>query len=150
MSVGGRRNPPSPNYRGCRHAKEEMQMKMSQKTPKTTTGRLIPSKLTTPGMSFAAALRGKAEEQQQPQTYQVAGPATMEPRVPVALPQQEQQKAGQSVRAPNVNYLSLDKMLKVVVTVVKQIMTESNGAVSEEAKILAITKNVLHLVDQNG
>jgi hypothetical protein len=29
--------------------------------------------------------------------------------------------------------------------VVQQIMTESNGAVSEEAKILAITKTVLNL-----
>jgi hypothetical protein len=66
----------------------------------------------------------------------------MEPRVPVALPQQEQQKAGQSVWAPNVNSLSLNKILKVVVTVVQQIMTESNGAVSEEAKILAIKKIV--------
>jgi hypothetical protein len=93
-----------------------MQKKKVQRTPKTTTGRLISSKLTTPGMSFAAALRGKTEEQQQPQTHQVAG-------VPGALPQQEQQKAGQSVRAPNVNSLSLDKMLKVVVTVVQQIMT---------------------------
>jgi hypothetical protein len=62
----------------------------------------------------------------------------MEPRVPVALPQQEQQKVGQSVWAPNVNSLSLDKMLKVV-TVVQQIMTESNGAVLEQA----ITKNCL-------
>jgi hypothetical protein len=56
-------------------------------------GGLFSYKLTTPGMSFAAALRGKTEEQQQPQTQQVAGPATMEPRVPVGLPQQEQQKA---------------------------------------------------------
>jgi hypothetical protein len=117
-----------------------MQKKKSQRTPKTTTGRLIPYKLTTPGMSFAAALRGKTEEQQQPQTHQVAGTATMEPRVPVALPQQEQQKAGQSVRAPSVNSLFLDEMLKVVVTVVQQIMTESYGAVLEETKILAITK----------
>jgi hypothetical protein len=101
-------------------------------------------------MSFTAALRGKTEEQQQPQTHQVAGPATMEPTVPVALPQKEQQKAGHSVRASNVNSLSLDKMLKVVVTVVEQIMTESNGAVLEEAKILAITKTVLNLMEQNG
>jgi hypothetical protein len=43
----------------------------------------------------------------------------MEPRVPVALPQQEQQKADLSVRAPNVKSLFLDKMLKVVVTVVQ-------------------------------
>jgi hypothetical protein len=83
---------------------------MSQRTPKPTAGRLFSSELTTPGMSFAAALRGKTEEQQQPQIHQVAGPATMEPRVPVALPQQEQQKAGQSDRAQNVNSLSLDKM----------------------------------------
>jgi hypothetical protein len=37
-------------------------------------------------------------------------------------------------------------MLKVVVTVVQQIMTESNGAVLEDAKILAVTKIVLNLM----
>jgi hypothetical protein len=53
-------------------------------------------------------------------------------------------------------------MLKVEVTVVQQIMTESNGAVLEEAlaesncavleetKILAITKVVSNLMEQNG
>jgi hypothetical protein len=51
-------------------------------------------------------------------------------------------KTGQSIRAANLNSLSLDKMLKVVVTVVQQIMTESNGAVFEETKIVAITKLV--------
>jgi hypothetical protein len=74
----------------------------------------------------------------------------MEPRVPGALPQQEQQKAGQSVRAKNVNSLALDKMLKVVVTVVQKIMTKSNSVVLEEAKILAITQIVLNLMAQNG
>jgi hypothetical protein len=74
----------------------------------------------------------------------------MEPRVPVALIQQEQQKAGQSVRAPNVNSLFQDKMLNVVVTVVQQIMTASSGAVLEEAKILAIIKIVFNLMEQNG
>jgi hypothetical protein len=64
----------------------------------------------------------------------------MELRVPAALLQHEQQKAGQSVRAPNLNSLSLDKVLKVVVKVVQQIMTDSNGAILVEAKILAITK----------
>jgi hypothetical protein len=136
------------NYRGCRHAKDDLQEKKSQRTIKATTGWLIPSKLTTAGMSFAAALRGKTEEQQQPQTDQVAGPATVGHRIPVALPQQEQQKACQSVRAPNVNSLSLDKMLKVVVTVVQQIMTESKGAVLEEGKILAFTKIVLNLMEK--
>jgi hypothetical protein len=41
-------------------------------------------------------------------------------------------------------------MLKVAVTVVQQIMTEFNGAVLEEAKIMAITKNILNLMGQNG
>jgi hypothetical protein len=76
-----------------------------------------------PGVSFAAALRGRTEEQQQPQTHQVAGPAIMELGVPAALLQHEQQTTGQLVWAPNVNSLPLDKMLKVVVMVVPQIMT---------------------------
>jgi hypothetical protein len=46
------------NYRGCRHAKEELQKRKSQRTPKTTTGRVFSSNLTTPSVSFAAALRG--------------------------------------------------------------------------------------------
>jgi hypothetical protein len=41
-------------------------------------------------------------------------------------------------------------MLKVVVTLIQQIVTESNGAVLKEAKILAITKIVLNLMEQNG
>jgi hypothetical protein len=41
-------------------------------------------------------------------------------------------------------------MFIIVVTAVQQIMTQSNGAVSEEAKILAITKIVLNLIEQNG
>jgi hypothetical protein len=41
-------------------------------------------------------------------------------------------------------------MLKVIVMIVQQIMTEFNGAVLEKAKIVAITKIVLNLMDQNG
>jgi hypothetical protein len=40
-------------------------------------------------------------------------------------------------------------MLKVV-TIVQQIMTEVSGAMSEEEKILVITKIVLKLMNQNG
>jgi hypothetical protein len=125
--------------------------KKSQRTPRTITGRVFSSILTAPGMSFAVALRGRSEEQQQHQTLHatVAGPATMEPRVPAALPQNQQTKC-QSVRAPNVNSLPLDKMLKVVVMVVHQIMTDFNGAVLEEAKIVNIKKIVLNLMEQNG
>jgi hypothetical protein len=148
LSIGGRRKLHPANYRGCRHAKE--MQKKTQRTPRTTTGRAFSSNLTTPGMTFAAALRGKTEEQQQPQTHQVAGPDTMEHRVPATLPQHDQQITDQSVQAPNVNSLSLDEMLEVTVMVVQQIMSESNGTVLEGAKILAITKIVLNLIEQNG
>jgi hypothetical protein len=37
-----------------------------------------------------------------------------------------------------------------VATGVQQIMTELNGAVSEEDKIVAITKIVLNIMKQNG
>jgi hypothetical protein len=148
--VEGEKSNPA-NYRGCRHAKEEMQKNKSQRTPRTATGSMFSSNLATPGMSFAAALRRRTEQQQQPQTYQVtvAGPATLEPRVPASLPQYEQQTTCQLFRAPNVNNLPLEKMLKVAVFIVQQIMTEFNAAVLEEAKIVAITKILLNLIEQN-
>jgi hypothetical protein len=59
------------NYKGCRHAKEELLRKMSQRIPKSTTGRLFPAKMTTPGVSFEAALSGRREDQQQPLALQV-------------------------------------------------------------------------------
>jgi hypothetical protein len=52
----------------------------------------------------------------------------------MSVPAPEQlQQTGQSVWATNVNSLSLDKTLKVVGTVAQQIITESIGAVLEEA-----------------
>jgi hypothetical protein len=41
-------------------------------------------------------------------------------------------------------------MLKVVVKVVQQIMTEFNGAELEEAKWVAIRQIVLNLMNRNG
>jgi hypothetical protein len=45
------------HYRGCRHAREELQRRKAQRAPKTAAGRVFSSNLTTPGVSFAAALR---------------------------------------------------------------------------------------------
>jgi hypothetical protein len=64
----------------------------------------------------------------------------MEPRVPAALPQQQQQTTYQSVRAPNVKGSSLNKMLNVVIMVIQQIMPESNSAVLEETKYWILQK----------
>jgi hypothetical protein len=128
---------------------EELQKKKSQRTPKTTTGRVYFSNITTPGVSFVAALRGGTAQKQQPQARQVPvadPPAQVKLSTPASG---QQQNAGQSVRGRTVNRKPLDNMLRVV-TVVQQIMTEFNGAVSEEDKIVVITKIVLNRMNQNG
>jgi hypothetical protein len=79
----------------------------------------------------------------------VARPATMEWRVLVPLYQHEQQATDQSVGAPNVNSWPLDNSMMRIVTVVQQLMTEFSGAVTEEKKIVVITKIVLNLMKQN-
>jgi hypothetical protein len=61
----------------------------------------------------------------------------------------DQPKTGQSVRASTVDSQPLDHMLRVV-NVLQQIMSEFSGAVSEEDKIVAITKIVLNLMKQDG
>jgi hypothetical protein len=123
-----------------------------QRTPRTTAGRVFPSNITTPGVSFVEELRGRTRAQRQPQTHlvAVAGPAAMEPRIPAALPQHEEQTTDQSFRALNVKSLPLDKMIKIVVMAVQQVMTESNGVVLEKTKIVVIIKIVLNLMEQNG
>jgi hypothetical protein len=73
----------------------------------------------------------------------------MEPRVSVPLYQHEQQATGQSVGAPNVKSLPLDNGMLRIVAAVQQVMTEFNGAVSEEEKIVAITKIVSNLMKQS-
>jgi hypothetical protein len=133
----GERPHPS-NYRGCSHAKEESLRRRSQRPlPKEPLGRTFAPTRTTPGKSFAAALRGKP--QQQPEQAKTIPPGETA----------QAQLSGQSVPAPCVTTSSLDDMFKVA-TVVQQIMTELNGAVSEEHKIVAITKIVLNLMKHNG
>jgi hypothetical protein len=137
------------NYRGCSHAKEELQKKKLQRAPKITKERVFSSVRTTPGVSFAVALRGSGDQQQpQPQTSQVpvAAPLTTT-RQNIRAPKLQQ--TGQSVQAPLVNSQPIKNMLKFV-TVVQQIMTEVSSAQSQEKQIVAITKIVLKLKNQNG
>jgi hypothetical protein len=136
------------NYRGCRHAKEELQKRKSQITPKTTTGRVF-SNLTTPGISFAAALRGSTAQQQRPQARQIPLADSSSAGKPNVPSPEQQQETGQSVRAAIVNSELLDSMVRVV-TAVQQIMTEFNGAVSDKDKRVAITTIVLNHMKQNS
>jgi hypothetical protein len=137
------------NYRGCSYGKEEMYRRKIPSAPKPNTGRAFSSKYIISGVSFLEAILSKADQTQQNNPHQAAAaaPATVDqPRVQT---QPKWQEAGQSVPAPIVNSLPLDNMVRVV-TVVQQFMTEYNGAVSKEAKIQAISKIVLTLMEQNG
>jgi hypothetical protein len=89
------------------------------------------------------------QQQQWPHALQVPAaspPVAKKQSVPAP---EELQQTGQSVWAAIVNSQPLDNMLRVV-TVVQQKITEFSGAVSEDAKIVAITKIVLNLRKQNG
>jgi hypothetical protein len=97
------------------------------------------SKTVQPALSFAAALRGHPAEQ----TRKEAAPPL---RATKSSTTSEQ--TGQSVPAPTVNNVNVDMFN--VITVVQQIMTELKDAVSEEAKILGITKIVFNLMKNNG
>jgi hypothetical protein len=100
------------NYRGCRHAK--LQKRKSQRRPKTTTGRVFSSNLTTSGISFAAALRGSIAQQQRPQARQipVADPSSGEKPMSLLL-NSNKKPVSQSVRAAIVNSQPLDNMVRI-------------------------------------
>jgi hypothetical protein len=69
------------------------------------------SNRTTPGVSFAAVIRGSTPQQHQQQAPQVpmAGhPSTEKQSVPAPA---EPQQSGESVRAENVNSQPLDNIL---------------------------------------
>jgi hypothetical protein len=89
---------------------------------------------TSPQQSYAAALR-QDKQHQQPQTTHTEQQY---------LPQKEFQKTDLSVQAPSSSNND------TVSTVVHQIMTKLTKAVSEEDRIMVITKLVLNLMQQNG
>jgi transcriptional regulator NrdR family protein len=82
------------------------------------------------------------------QHQQLQSPATDGKKFRPSVQQQqlrEKLQTGLSVQAPSS---SVSDMLKIA-SVVQQIMTELNGALSEENKIVIITKMVLNLIKQN-
>jgi hypothetical protein len=91
-----------------------------------------------PGKSFAAVLRGDPQHLQTEPAEMTAPLITSKTKV-----------SGKSAQASSATTASLDDMFKFA-AIVQQIMTELSGAVSEENKIVAITKIVLNLNKQNG
>jgi hypothetical protein len=129
------------NYRGCKHAKEELLKKRKPQGPPKPAGRVFSSKPVQANVTFAAALRGHTAGQKQQEAAVV--PSKPQPQAAKT----RQTATGQSVPALHVNSEAAD-MVKII-TIVQQIMTELKGAVSEEGKILAITKIVFNLMNRN-
>jgi hypothetical protein len=139
-------NPHPSNYRGCSHAKEELRKRKEQRAPKPPTGPVFSSTYATPGVSYAAALQNSTQPRQAPNP---TAARVEQPRVPPPAQQSLQQGTGQSVQTASVSIAYLDNMFRVP-SVVQQIMTGLNDAVSEEQKIVAITKIVMKLMNSNG
>jgi hypothetical protein len=142
------RNRIQPNTRAARTRRRSYRRR-SYREHKPTTGRVFSSNTVTPGVSFAAELRGGAsqEERFMPRHLpEAVTPAARKSSVPAPV---QQQKKGQSVQASHVSSQTFDNMLKVV-TVVHQIRTEVSCAQSQEDQIVAITYIVLKLMNQNG
>jgi hypothetical protein len=99
-------------------------------------------------MSFKEALQSKADQTQQSHPRKDAAAATATVDQPRVQTSPKWKRASQSAPTQIVNSLPLDNKVRVV-TVVQQFMTEYNGAVSKEAKIQAISKIVLTLLEQN-
>jgi hypothetical protein len=109
------------SYRGCSHAKEELQRRRAQWAPTEPYGRTFFSKFTSSQQPYAAALC--QDKHQQPHTTQ---------REQQYLPQKEFQKTGLSVQAPSASNND------TVATVVHQIMTKLTKAVSEEDRVWSL------------
>jgi hypothetical protein len=129
------------NYRGCKHAKEEMPKKKLQATPKHMSGRVFSYNPVKPHLSFAAALRCQGN---QPPHKEAPAASFSEPPATKA----NVQKACQSVQAPTVNGGPLE-MFRAI-SVVEKIMAELKDAASEEDKFLSVAKIVFKLMKQNG
>jgi hypothetical protein len=90
--------------------------------------------------AFAAAVRGHTDQKIHQGAAQSASTSCPE------LSKIKQQETGQSVPASSE---TSDNMLRAV-TIAQQIMTEVKSAVSEQAKIFAITKTVFSLMKDDG
>jgi hypothetical protein len=146
-------------------AKEEMLRRTPPALPKNTAKRTF-CKPVTPSTSNAATLITNTQQRHQGQPTppkdpsgdqrdtQLTAQAIRKEAKAVNTPthtdtavRDASHSSGQSVQANNVNS-SLNDMFKVA-AIVQQIMTGHNGAVTEEQKIVVITRIVINLLKTN-
>jgi hypothetical protein len=102
------------------------------------------TRLATPTVSFEEALKGqKNAQQQQTQPFTEGGEKKKKKK---EKPNKGKQRDQPGQTAGNNHTSCLDNMFKVV-NVVQHIMSELNESVSEEGKIMVITKIVMKLLN---
>jgi hypothetical protein len=127
------------SYRGCSHAKEEMEHRKNQReTNQGTAGRTFVSKYTTPDRSFASALHSSMQPQEQRPQQQQNKPAVHHEQ------QATSQASGQSVQAKNVNSNAMDDMF-VAFTMVQQPLQKPTLASSSRRGVTSYDSSGLHL-----
>jgi hypothetical protein len=127
------------NYRGCRRAKEEVRKRLQWGGC---------SVAATPTQKYPSCWRYAAASATPSDTglHRHGG----RNKCPPPLRHNQQQVPSQSVQAPNANSSSLSDLFTVVREIFQQIMTELNGAESEDDRIMAITKMKLKLMKWSG
>jgi hypothetical protein len=128
-------------------AREELQKRKTQKPQtKKTTGRVFSSRLATPTVFFAEAVKG----QQRSQPQQIQNPTATTGGADITEKQNTEKEKEQPVQpgrtTGNDNVSTLDNIFKAA-TIVQKIMTGLNDALSEEDKIITITKIVMKLIN---
>jgi hypothetical protein len=134
------------NYSGCKRAKEELQKESSEITDQGTIVRVFSSLLATPAVSFAAAVKEQQRQQTQQNKTPTATPGGTEKTEEQSIEMEMEQSVQTGRTKGNSNLSSLDNMFKFA-TIVQQIMTGLNEAVSEEDKIITIMKIVMKLIN---
>jgi hypothetical protein len=130
------------NYRGCKLAREELQKRKIQKSQtKELAGRVFSSRLATPTVSFAGAVKG----QQRNQPQQIQTPTATTGGADKAEKQSTEEEMEQPVQPSGTT--GNNNSSSLVAKIVQQIMTGLNEAVSEEDKIITITKIVMKLIN---
>jgi exopolysaccharide biosynthesis protein len=123
------KSPHSASYRGCSHAKQELQRRRKLRA-KTSA-----SKYATQDRAFASALR--SSEQQHPQQPSQKNGNSLQDKN--THQDTNHQISGQSVQAENVNINATDGVL-LAFAMVQQVMTKLSGAATEKENVAVINE----------
>jgi hypothetical protein len=119
-----------------------LQRRNAKRAPKGSSGRKFFSKFTSPEQFYAATL-SQDNQNQQPKAMQTERKVSDIPCCSICHSRNSSKEVCQYRLPESSNNTT-------VVTVVHQIMTELSEAMSQEDRVMVITKMVLNLMQENG